>query len=265
MQRDRIALQGKRRRVPQPRGAAPALREASENGAADPHSRGAILLAGPKNVARETLRRRLAAEGFAVECASDGEAALALVREHAFALVILDLALPDLSGFEVCRRLRATSEVPILVVAPKRSEADCVLSFEIGADDFVSRPVAPAEIVARVRARQRRRAVDDARSRGVRELGALRLDLHRHEATLDGRPLRLTPSEFRILSLLSTEPDRPFDRREIIRTLWQTDFVGDERSCDIHITRLRRKIERDPSRPERLVTVRSVGYKLCVL
>jgi two-component system response regulator RegX3 len=201
-------------------------------------------------------------EGFSVERAEDGERALDLARNRPYDLMVLDLRLPRLSGIEVCRTLRGESGLPILMLTAKDSELDRVVGLEVGADDYVTKPFSMAELMSRVRAILRRRRLDQAAGEPVQRVGGLQLDLVRHEVTVDGQTVRLTPSEFRLLSFLASEPERVFSRREIMQHLWQSEYVGDERASDMHISNLRRKIESDPDNPSRVVTVRGVGYKL---
>jgi two-component system response regulator RegX3 len=170
--------------------------------------------------------------------------------------------LPGLSGTEVCRRVRATSPVPIIVLTARDAEVDRVLGLEAGADDYVTKPFSMAELVSRVRANLRRRELDRSVQQPVTRVGDLELDLTRHEVRANGTAVRLTPSEFKVLALLATQPERVFTRREIMQHLWNSEYVGDQRACDIHVSNIRRKIERDPERPSRLVTVRGVGYRL---
>ena len=222
-----------------------------------------ILLADDEPDILAPLEYALGAEGWEVETVGDGEAALARALGEPFDLVILDVRMPGLSGTEVCRRLRAESGVPILMLTARDAEVDRVLGLELGADDYVTKPFSVAELVSRVRAILRRRELDRrGDSTGVVEVGGLRLDLVRHRVVVDGRTLDLTPSEFRILALLASEPERVFTRRQIMEHLWESPYVGDERACDVHVSNLRRKVERDPSNPERIVTVREVGYRL---
>src|SRR5262249_33313599 len=170
----------------------------------------------------------------------------------------LDVMLPDLSGTEVCRRVRAKSDVPILLLTARDAEVDRVLGLESGADDYVVKPFSSAELLSRVRAMIRRRELGRGeRSPGV---GDRELDLTRQEARIDGRRVRLTPTELRLLSLLA-QHDRPVTRIEIMRHLWDSSFVGDERAADVHVANIRRKIEHDPQDPQRLVTVRGIGYQ----
>jgi two-component system response regulator RegX3 len=168
-----------------------------------------------------------------------------------------------MSGTDVCRRLRAESGVPIIMLTAKDSEVDRVLGLELGADDYVTKPFSTAELVSRVRAILRRRELDRSEGgRALRELGGLSIDLAAQEVRADGAVVRLTLSEFKVLSLLAREPERIVSRREIMQNLWGSEHVGDEHACEVHISNLRRKIERDPGRPERLLTVRGEGYKL---
>jgi len=177
-------------------------------------------------------------------------------------LLVLDLMLPGVSGIEVCRRVRDDSAVPILVLTARDAEVDRVLGLEAGADDYVTKPFSMGELLARVRAILRRRRLDAEEAHPTREVGALRLDLERYEASVDGRPVQLTQSELKLLAFLARDPGRVYSRREIMQHLWDSDFVGDERAADLHVSNIRRKIERDPESPERLVTVRGAGYKL---
>ena len=171
--------------------------------------------------------------------------------------------MPKLSGTDVCRTLRAESDVPILLLTARDAELDRVLGLELGADDYVTKPFSMAELVSRVRSILRRRELDRAAgTSAVRDIGGVRVDFGRHQVFADGEPVHLTPSEFKVLALLAEEPERVFSRRQVMEHLWQSIYVGDERACDVHISNLRRKIERDPANPERIVTVRSIGYKL---
>ena len=215
---------------------------------------------GVLDVVAFTLRR----EGFDVDEERDGAKALQAARGHDYDLVILDVMLPQLSGTDVCRALRAESDVPIVMLTARDAENDRVLGLDVGADDYVTKPFSSAELLSRVRAILRRRDLDRAIGNGaaVRSLGGLRLDLGRHEVTVDGEPVRLTLSEFKVLSLLAEQPERDISRRELMQHLWASEHVGDEHACEVHISNLRRKIEVDPSRPQRLVTVRGSGYKL---
>jgi len=211
---------------------------------------------GVLDVVAFTLRR----EGFDVDEERDGAKALDAARARDYDIVILDVMLPQVSGTEVCRALRAESDVPIVMLTARDAERDRVLGLDVGADDYVTKPFSSAELLSRVRAILRRRELD--RATAVRTLGGLRLDLGRHEVTVDGEPVRLTLSEFKVLALLAQRPESVISRRELMQHLWASEHVGDEHACEVHISNLRRKIERDPTRPQRLVTVRGSGYKL---
>ena len=191
--------------------------------------------------------------------------ARARARGARFDVVLLDVMLPRLSGTEVCRTLRAESDVPIIMLTARDAEVDRVLGLELGADDYVTKPFSIAELKSRVRALLRRRELDRAATgAAVQQIGGLRIDFARHEVVVDGITTVLTPSEFKLLALLAGEPERVFNRNQIMEHLWQSTYVGDDRAADVHVSNLRRKIERDPAHPERVVTVRGVGYKLRV-
>jgi DNA-binding response OmpR family regulator len=202
-------------------------------------------------------------EGYEVDSVGDGEAALARARADGYDLVVLDVMLPGVSGLDVCRTLRAESDVPILMLTARDAEVDTVVGLEVGADDYVTKPFSLAELVSRVRAMLRRRELDraSAESGVVREAGGIRVDLARHEVTVDGQVVSLTPSEYRLLALLMNEPQRVFTRREIMQHLWDSAWIADERTCDAHVSNLRRKLG---SAADRIATVRGVGYKLAV-
>ena len=222
-----------------------------------------ILVAEDEPAIADALEYALRSEGFEVEAVGDGAAALERALDDSFDLLVLDVMLPRLAGTEVCRRLRAESAIPIIMLTARSAEMDRVLGLEIGADDYVTKPFSMAELLGRVRALLRRRALDRGDAHlALRRVGGVELDLSRHEVRVDDRRVQLTRSEFRLLALLAEHPERVFSRREIMQHLWNSDYVGDQRACDIHVSNLRRKLERDPARPERLVTVRGTGYKL---
>jgi two-component system response regulator RegX3 len=222
-----------------------------------------ILLVDDERDLTEPVSYALERDGFDVECRRDGDAALEAARGGAFDLVILDVMLPRMSGMDVCRTLRAESDVPIIMLTARDAEVDRVLGLELGADDYVTKPFSTAELVSRVRALIRRRELDRRASGDTaREVAGIKIDLARHSVTADGKPVRLTRSEFRVLALLAEQPGRVFSRRQIMEHLWESDYVGDARAADAHISNLRRKLERDPAHPRRIVTVREVGYKL---
>ena len=217
-----------------------------------------ILIVDDEDAIREGVSYALRGEGFDVADADTGEAALDAARNEAWDVVVLDVMLPGISGIEVCRRVRAESDVPILLLTARDAEVDRVLGLESGADDYVVKPFSMAELVSRVRAILRRRELD--RGASVVRAGSLTLDLARYEAHLGDERVRLTPTEFRLLALLASE-DRAFTRREIMRHLWESGYVGDERLVDAHVANIRRKL-REPDEAERVVTVRGVGYRL---
>jgi DNA-binding response OmpR family regulator len=201
--------------------------------------------------------------GFEVETRTDGPGALEAAQGRDYDLLVLDLLLPGMSGMDVCRRLREEGQtLPVVMLTAKDAELDRVLGLELGADDYISKPFSSAELVSRVRAIFRRREYDRTAVDAVRQIGGLRLDFARHQVAVDGEDVQLTPSEFKLLALFAQEPERVFSRRQLMEHLWESDFVGDEHACDVHISNLRKKIERDPAHPERIVTVRSFGYKL---
>jgi two-component system response regulator RegX3 len=201
--------------------------------------------------------------GFDVDCVETGEAALEHVRANRYDVMICDVMLPGIQGTDVCREIRSESALPIILLTAKDAELDRVVGLEMGADDYVTKPFSSAELVSRVRALLRRRELDreENAAPSLLTVGGLRVDLARVVVEVDGERVPLTPSEFRILSLLASEPERVFSRAQIMEALWDTPYVGDTRACDFHISNLRRKIER-PDGPERLVTVRELGYKL---
>ena len=220
-----------------------------------------VLFADDERTIRDAVAYALRVEGLRVRTYDTGGGALDAARDRSFDLVILDVMLPDISGLEVCRRLRATSGVPVMLLTARDTEADLVLGFEAGADDYLKKPFSMTELVLRVRAMLRRQELDRSiGQRGV-TVGDLSIDLARHEATIDGAKVKLTPTELRLLTLLASE-DRAFSRREILEHVWETVFVPDERTCDVHIANLRHKIEDDPANPARVLTVRGVGYRL---
>jgi len=207
-----------------------------------------------------TLRR----DGFEVDVRYDGESAIEAALSTPYELLILDVMLPGLSGIDVCKRLRAGSDVPIIMLTARDAEVDRVLGLEIGADDYVTKPFSNAELASRVRALLRRRELDRASTTpaNVLVIGGVQIDMLKHEVAVDGRPVSLTPSEFRLLAMLGEHLDHPLSRAQIMEQLWQSAYVGSARACDAHVANLRKKIERDPAHPRRLLTVREVGYKL---
>ena len=215
----------------------------------------------------EALTIGLKKEGFRVQVARDGAEALLVFDAVRPDLVLLDLMLPKISGVDVCRELRSRSKVPIIMVTAKGSEVDTVVGLEIGADDYVTKPYRLRELVARMRAVLRRTA-DRLPDRvpgtgdGVVASGDLVLDPDRHEVSVRGEALDLPLKEFEVLQLLLARAGRVVTRDQLIDEVWGHDYVGDTKTLDVHIKRLRSRIERDPSAPERILTVRGVGYKI---
>lgn len=216
---------------------------------------------------RDAVGYALGAEGFDVTLAEDGEDADRKIGdgEPGFDLLILDIMMPGRSGLDICRDVRARSAVPIIVLTAKDAEVDKVVGLEVGADDYVTKPFSVRELIGRVRALLRRRELDRTSSEGEAqtiEAGPVRIDLVRHLVSVRDEPVNLTRSEFQVLRLLAEKPGQVFSRLEIMEELWQSEFGGDVRACDVHISNLRQKVERDPQKPELVVTVRGVGYKL---
>jgi DNA-binding response OmpR family regulator len=223
-----------------------------------------ILVVEDEAAISDSVSYALRAAGYDVDAVDNGRAALTAARGRDYDLMVLDLLLPEVSGIEVCRTLRAEqSDLPIVVLSALDEEVDRVAGLDVGADVYVTKPVSVAEFVSRVRALLRRRDLDrGAGARSTLKVGGLELDILHHSATVDDTSLRLTVSEFRLVTLLASEPGRVFTRDELVEHLWQEDASGDRRAIDVHISNLRRKLERDPRHPERLVTVRGLGYKL---
>jgi two-component system response regulator RegX3 len=221
-----------------------------------------ILVVEDEPAIADSLVVVLTAEGYEAASVGDGEAALEAARAGGWDLIVLDVVLPRLSGLEVCRRVRAESAVPILMLTARGAEVERVVGLEAGADDYVTKPFSMPELVSRVRAILRRRSLDRAGTGATLRVGGLKLDLMRHIVSVDGNPVAVTASELKLLALLAAQPERVFARREIMQHLWDSTYVGDERAVDVHVRNLRQKIERDPAEPERVVTVRGTGYKL---
>jgi two-component system, OmpR family, response regulator RegX3 len=221
-----------------------------------------ILVVEDEPAIAEAVSYALSDAGYEVDAVGDGDDAVEAARARPYDLMILDLLLPGMQGVDVCRTLRAESDLPIVMLTARDAEVDRVVGLEVGADDYVTKPFSVAELVSRVRALLRRRELDRSRTAVVQKVGGLHIDVTRHSASIDGKPLPLTRSEFRLVTLLASEPGRVFTRDELVRHLWESDFVGDRRAIDVHVSNLRRKLEAEPRHPQRLVTVRGVGYKL---
>jgi DNA-binding response OmpR family regulator len=223
-----------------------------------------ILVAEDEAAILDAVTYTLQGEGYQVRGVEDGESALSEALDGDYDLLVLDLMLPKLSGTEVCRRVRAESALPIIMLTARSAEADRVLGLEIGADDYVPKPFSMPELVGRVRALLRRRELDRGGA-ALRRVGGLELDPYRHRVVVDGEERDLTPSEFKLLALLASQPEHAFTRREIMQHLWDSAYVGDQRACDLHVSNLRRKVESDAARPKRILTVRGVGYMLATV
>jgi two-component system, OmpR family, response regulator RegX3 len=228
-------------------------------------SSGRILIADDEPTVRDSVGYALAQEGFEVTPAVDGEDAEAKLADGiAYDLLILDIMMPGRSGLDICREVRSRSAVPIIILTAKDAEVDKVVGLEVGADDYVTKPFSVRELLGRVRAQLRRRELDRAPASETTtriEAGPVSIDLVRHVVTVRGEQINLTRSEFQLLRLLAARPGEVFRRHQIMEELWQTEFDGDVRACDVHISNLRQKVERDAQRPELVVTVRGVGYK----
>ena len=213
----------------------------------------------------DTLAYNLRKEGYRVITAADGLKAVDIARSEQPDLIILDIMLPGLSGFEVCRILRREMTVPILMLTAKDEETDKIVGLEIGADDYVTKPFSVRELLARVAAHLRRAKMAEAPTNGKTaplKIGKLEVDIARHRASLSGTGLDLSPKEFDLLAFLVRNKGLVFTREQLLEQIWGYDYTGENRTVDVHVRWLRRKIERDPSRPEYLLTVRGTGYKL---
>jgi two-component system response regulator RegX3 len=226
-----------------------------------------ILVVEDEPSLAESIRYNLEREGFEVLVAADGRTALERFRSDTPSLVILDLMLPEVSGLDVCRAIRAESDIPIVIVTAKDAEADKVTGLELGADDYMTKPFSVRELVSRVRAHLRRVSMQSASPPGdaaTDEIlfgGPVQMDVPRHEVLVAGEPVPLPPKEFELLEALLRRKGRLLTRLFLIEEVWGADYVGDTKTLDVHVKRIRRKIEADPHEPVHLVTVRGLGYK----
>ncbi|MFE9427102.1 response regulator [Kitasatospora sp. NPDC006697] len=225
-----------------------------------------VLVVEDEESFSDALSYMLRKEGFEVAVAATGPDALEQFERNGADLVLLDLMLPGLPGTEVCRQLRVRSNVPVIMVTAKDSEIDKVVGLEIGADDYVTKPYSTRELVARIRAVLRRRGEDggganDGGGPGALEAGPVRMDVDRHVVTVDGAKVDLPLKEFDLLEMLLRNAGRVLTRMQLIDRVWGADYVGDTKTLDVHVKRLRAKIEPDPGAPRYLVTVRGLGYK----
>jgi DNA-binding response OmpR family regulator len=211
---------------------------------------------------RHTLGYALGQEGYEVISAEDGESGLELFRQARPDLVVLDLMLPRLDGFEVCRRLRRESDVPVLMLTARDTELDRVVGLEIGADDYLAKPFSMRELIARVRAMLRRSArVGTPAAEGVFELGGLHVDVPRHRARREQEEISLQPKEFELLAVLIAHPGQVFSREQLLARVWGFDYAGGSRTVDTHVKTLREKLGDPAERPRWIETVRGVGYR----
>ncbi len=222
-----------------------------------------ILVADDDHKTVDLIRLYLERAGFGVRVAHDGERALELVGECVPDLLILDLMLPKIDGLDVCLAVQSVNPVPVIMLTARTTEADKLAGLETGADDYVTKPFSPRELVARVKAVLRRTRGPEGEPSEVRS-GDLVIDLLHQQARVQGAPVRLTPKEFNLLRVLSREPGRPFTRSSLMERAFGFDYDGLERTVDAHVANLRKKIELDPSHPRYVVTVQGLGYKFVV-
>ena len=224
-----------------------------------------ILIVEDDNNLLETIKYNLHKEGYDVVTAADGEEAVSVARSEKPALIILDIMLPKMNGFEVCRILRKEMAVPILMLTAKADETDKIVGLEIGADDYMTKPFSMRELQARARAMLRRAkmsATPQAYETAALKIGTLEVDTSRHVASSAGKLLELSPKEFDLLVFLAKNKGLVFSREQLLEKVWGYDFAGDSRTVDVHIRWLRQKIEADPANPRHFITVRGTGYKL---
>jgi two-component system response regulator RegX3 len=222
-----------------------------------------IVVVDDEESLSDALSYLLRREGFDVRVASTGPAAIQEVKQGGADLLLLDVMLPGMSGIEVCRQVRQESDLPIIMLTAKDGEVDKVVGLEIGADDYVTKPFSSRELIARIRAVLRRR-IPTSPAAPLAELiaGPVHMDVARHVVTVDGKQVGLARKEFELLEILMRNPGRVLTRRQLIETVWGSDYIGDTKTLDTHIKRLRSKLEPDPSRPQLVTTVRGWGYKL---
>ncbi|MBH0023420.1 response regulator transcription factor [Salinibacterium sp. SWN248] len=220
-----------------------------------------ILIVEDEPSLSEPLAFLLEREGYETTIAEDGLAGLAEFDRNGADLILLDLMLPGLAGTEVCREIRTRSSVPIIMLTAKDSEVDIVVGLELGADDYVTKPYSSRELLARIRAVSRRRAEDIDDTDSVLEAGGVRMDVERHTVSVDGKDVTMPLKEFELLELLLRNGGRVLTRGQLIDRVWGADYFGDTKTLDVHIKRIRSKIETTPSQPTMLVTVRGLGYR----
>ena len=222
-----------------------------------------ILIVEDESSFSEALSFLLIKEGFEVSIAENGRKALELFKSGTFDLILLDLMIPEISGIEVCRSIRTTSAVPIIMLTAKDSEVDKVVGLELGADDYVTKPYSSRELLARIKAVLRRGNVDDSTQSDASSLtaGRIRMDIEHHHVTVNGIAVALPLKEFELLEFLLRNAGRVLTRGQLIDRVWGGDYYGDTKTLDVHIKRLRSKIEDDPANPVLIQTIRGLGYK----
>jgi two-component system response regulator RegX3 len=222
-----------------------------------------ILIVEDEASFSEALEFLLGKEGFSIVTAATGTEALRKFEQGGIDLVLLDLMIPEVSGIEVCRQIRAKSKIPIIMLTAKDSEVDKVVGLEIGADDYVTKPYSSRELVARIRAVLRRNGNDEVESTsGLLTVGGVKMDVDRHQVSVNGSAISLPLKEFELLEFLMRNAGRVLTRMQLIDRVWGSDYVGDTKTLDVHIKRLRAKIETDPANPTVIQTVRGLGYKM---
>jgi len=223
-----------------------------------------ILIVEDESSFSEAISFLLGKEGFETDVAENGRTALELFKASAYDLVLLDLMIPEVSGIEVCRAIRTTSMVPIIMLTAKDSEVDKVVGLELGADDYVTKPYSSRELVARIKAVLRRgtpESVDADSSSAIQTAGNIRMDVERHQVTVNGTLINLPLKEFELLEFLMRNEGRVLTRGQLIDRVWGGDYYGDTKTLDVHIKRLRSKIEEDSANPQLIQTIRGLGYK----
>ncbi len=220
-----------------------------------------ILIVEDESSLSEPLAFLLGREGYDTTIAADGISAVAEFDRNGSDLILLDLMLPGMAGTEVCREIRSRSSVPIIMLTAKDSEVDIVVGLELGADDYVTKPYSTRELLARIRAILRRRVEDDDDRELILEAGGVRMDVERHAVTVAGKDTPMPLKEFELLELLLRNSGRVLTRGQLIDRVWGADYFGDTKTLDVHIKRIRSKIESTPSEPTMLVTVRGLGYR----
>jgi two-component system, OmpR family, response regulator RegX3 len=224
-------------------------------------ARGSVLVVDDDASLAEMLSIVLRQEGFDSRIVGRGDVALDAFRDYKPDLVLLDLMLPGMPGTEVCRQIRAVSAAPIIMLTAKDSEVDIVVGLELGADDYVTKPYSSRELLARIRAVLRRRVTEDEVDASVLEAGSVRMDLERHTVEVRGTEISMPLKEFELLELLLRNAGRVLTRGQLIDRVWGSDYFGDTKTLDVHIKRIRSRIEESPSEPRMLVTVRGLGYR----